>query len=399
MGPGLPAVQLPPRPGIIDLGPGTVASDLLPSDALAEAARRVTREAPALALTYGANEGAGPLRDWLLNWLPSLYGGTLAPDELLITAGASGGLDRLCTHLSRPGDVALVQSPTYYLALELLTSRELQLVPVPDAGDGPEEAAFAAALERVPREQPGALFYSVPIHGNPTGRTAAPERWRRIYELARARGITVVHDEVYAPLSYDGPLHRDGFPLSAEECPHVVRLGSFSKLLGPGLRVGWMIAGRRLVSQIAADGLSASGGGASHWAAMVVATLCREPKFGTHLAHLVEGQSTRRDAMALALRRDMSAHACWRVPRGGFFMWLELRDHLRADRVLAEAESRGVSFTLGASFFVREQRKHAAAALRLAFSDARPDEIRRGVRLLADSCAALQARPAMAIAG
>ena len=390
----LPIVQTAPRAGIVDLGPGTTAPELAPAAALADAAERVARHEPVAALTYGANQGAGPVLEWLLDWLPSLYGGAVAPDELLVTAGASAALDRLCTHLTRPGDVALMQSPSYHFAAGVLTSRGLRMVPVADDGGGPTEDAFRSALDRVPPGQQRALFYSVPIHGNPTGRTAAPERWERIYDLARERGVTVVHDEVYAPVGYDGALRDRGFELAARRDPHVVRLGSFSKLLGPGLRVGWMVGGAELVETVASDGLSYSGGGASHWAAMVVAALCRSPELGAHLAHVEDVYRARRDVIAGALAEHMAPYATWQAPSGGFFVWLRLREPLTARPLLERAEANGMSFVPGDEFFLPEVKSAGRDALRLSFSHAPVDRIDGAVAQLAAACRLLPGRPA-----
>ena len=390
----LPVAQTAPRAGIVDLGPGTTAPELAPAALLADAAERIALDEPVAALTYGANQGAGPTLEWLLDWLPSLYGGAVGPDELLITGGASAALDRLCTHLTRPGDVALMQSPSYHYAAGVLASRGLRLVPVADDGRGPAEDAFRAAIDRLPPRQGRALFYSVPIHGNPTGRTAVAGRWERIYDLARERGITVVHDEVYAPVGYDGALRDCGFELAPRRHPHVARLGSFSKILAPGLRVGWMVGGAELVETIASDGLSQSGGGASHWAAMVVAALCRSPELSVHLAHVADVYRARRDVMAAALEEHMSPYATWHVPAGGFFVWLRLREPLVARALLERAEANGMSFVPGDAFFLPEVKSEGRDALRLSFSHAPADRIEGAVAQLAAACGVLAGSPA-----
>jgi DNA-binding transcriptional MocR family regulator len=381
----LPVSQLPGRPGIIDLGPGTVPRRALPGRELVDALAIALDESPVDAVGYGANQGPGPLLSWLAGWLPTLYDGAPTTAEILVTAGATSGLDRICTALTRPGDVALCQSPTYHLAAGHLQSRGLRLVPVADDGRGPTGEVLEAALARRPpsSQQPHCIYYLVPVHSNPTGVTVGIDRWECLVRRAREREVTLVCDDVYVPIDFRG-VDAPRMPLDTVRDPLIVRLGSFSKIVAPGLRVGWLVADRALVQQLASDGLTQSGGGPSHTAAMIVHALCQSTGWEARLRWLVRRFAEQRDALTDALADALPPGLTYDRPQGGFFIWLRALDDTDLAAALPVAERHGVSYVPGTAFVLGDQAAGRRSA-RIAFSGHEPDTLREAARRLGDA--------------
>ena len=374
----LPIIQLTHRPGIIDLGWGHPDPALLPVDAMRRgAAAALERHGPD-ALAYGVERGPGPLLAWLIERSARSEGRAPRPDEIMITGGASHALDQICTLFTRPGDTALVESPTYHLAVRVMRDHPLDLVPVPADEGGLRVDALAetvAALRRAGR--PPRLLYTVPTFHNPTGACLAAERRRALAELAAAEGLLVVEDDVYRELAYDGPAPPSLWSLAAPGT--VVRLGSFAKTLALGLRLGWLTADAAAVARITGGGLLDSGGGINHFTAMAVAALCEVGDFDAQVARLRAAYRERRDVLAASLREHLPPGCSLAVPGGGFFMWVGLPAGVDAGELLPRAEAAGVAYIPGARFHLDGR---GASALRLAYSLYPPAELREAGRRL-----------------
>lgn len=371
-------VQLTHRPGVIDLGWGHPDPALLPVAALREAIGAALDESGPDALAYGAVGGPAPLREWLAGRIGRVEGRATAPDEILITGGISHALDQVCTLLTRPGDVALVESPTYHLAVRILREHPLDLAPVPADDGGLRVDALAATVAelrrsgRVPR-----LLYTVPTFHNPTGASLLPERRRALVDLAAAEGLLVVEDDAYRELHYDGPAPPSLWSLAPPGT--VVRLGSFSKAVAPGLRLGWLTADAATVARFADGGLLDSGGGINHLSACAAAAFCRAGHFEEHGDRLRAAYRARRDALAGALREHLPDGCRWQPPAGGFFVWLRLPDGLDAAALLPRAVDAGVGYLPGARCHLDGG---GAATARLAFGLYPPEALAEAARRL-----------------
>lgn len=380
----LPSIQFVQRPGMIELGWGHPDPALLPSAAMGQATAAALDRWGAEALTYGADAGAGPLREWLIERIRRTEGRALAPDEIVITGGVSQALDQICTLWTRPGDVALVESPTYHLAVRILRDHPLDLVPLPVDDRGLDVEALAARVRslreagRRPR-----LLYTVPTFHNPTGVSLDLERRRALVELAAAEELLIVEDDVYRDLGYDGPPPPSLWSIAP---PGVVaRMGSFAKSLAPGLRLGWLTADPRLVRRIVTSGMIDSGGGVNHFAAMVTAQLCISGQFEANLAQLRATYRARRDALLAGLAAHLPAGCAWTAPGGGYFAWVRLPERLDATALLRQAETAGVAFLPGSRFHLDGG---GANTLRLAFSLYGPETLVEGARRLGEVVAA-----------
>ncbi|MDW8327037.1 MAG: PLP-dependent aminotransferase family protein [Anaerolineales bacterium] len=374
-----PSTQLTLRPGFIEFIWGQPDPDLLPVDAL----RRITPEAlnrfGAEALAYGAAAGAGPLLAWIADRIRTREGVPISLEELTGSAGNSDALDQICTLFTRPGDVALVESPTYHLALRIMLDHGLDLRPVRLDEHGLDVAALEATLAALRAEgKTPRLLYTIPTFHNPMGLSLSQERRRVLVTLAEREGFLIVEDDVYRELVYDGEAPPSLWSL-APRGP-VLRLGSFAKSLAPGLRLGFISGHPEHIRRIVDSGLRDSGGGVNHYTAMVVGALCAAGEFEKQVERLRAEYRARRDALLDALAEFMPAGVTWTKPAGGFFVWVTLPDELDAAALLPAAEARRVSYIPGARFCPDGGGRNA---LRLAFSLHKPPELVEGVRRLA----------------
>ena len=374
-----PVLQLNIRPGIIDLTWGHPDPALLPVAALRRAGVAALDQYGADAMQYGHPAGPGPLLEWLAERIGRQEGRAPALDEIMTTGGISLGLDQLLSRLAAPGDTILVESPTYHLAVRILRDHHLTLVPVPSDEHGLRLDGLTGVLARLKAEgtRPRAL-YLVPTFNNPTGCSLAHDRRLALVKLAEAEGLLIIEDDVYRELAYDGPAPASLWSLAA---PGVVaRLGSFSKSLGPGLRLGWLTGGMELVQSLVNGGLLDSGGGANHYTALVVAALCAAGDYEANLVALRHHYRERRDALVSALRQHLPPACQVRAPGGGFFVWVDLPDAMSSRALLPRAESAGMSFIPGSIFHVDGG---GQSSLRLALTLYPPETLAEAARRLA----------------
>jgi len=376
--PGVMLTQFFAAPGVIDLAWGHPDPLLLRADLVAQAAAAALRRYGPDALGYGVSAGPPPLLDWLRAHLGRIDGRVPEPAELMITAGVSQGLEMTISMLTRPGDAVLVPIPTYHLALRILREHPVRIVPVATDRDGPlPDAVAKAAAQALAEGARPRLLYTVPTSGNPTGITVPVERRRALVAAAAACGVTIVEDDVYRELAYDAPAPPSLWSLAAPG--GVVRLGSFSKTLAPGLRLGWLTADAATVTRFVDGGLIDSGGGVAHFAAMVVSELTTSGAYEANLASLRASLSARRDALVAALRVH-APDVAFADPPGGYFLWLRLPDGVGARDLLPTAERHGVSYLPGDAFTAGTDlgRHH----LRLAFTRYPTDDLVEAARRL-----------------
>jgi DNA-binding transcriptional MocR family regulator len=372
----LPDIQLSLRPGMIEFGWGHPDGALLPTAQLAQAAAQALTRDGRDALAYGAEQGPGRLIE-LLRPRVGLPDPPSAA-EMMITGGISQALDLLCTQLSQPGDVVLVEAPTYHLAMRILRDRGLHLVQVPGDAQGIHVDAVAAMLTMLRKQGKRVAFlYLVANFGNPTGNSLATVRREALAHLAQQQQLMVIEDDAYGLLGYDAPPPPAIY--SFAPAGPIVRLGSFAKILAPGLRLGWMIADPALVQRCALSGLLDSGGGVNHFSAHVVDCFIEQGHFEPHLEHLRTTFRARRDTLLEALARHLPAGCTWHPALGGFFIWVRLPPTINAAQFLPRAEAAGVSFLPGERFFAEGGGQHN---LRLSFSLLAPDELSEGARRL-----------------
>ncbi|GAA0739428.1 PLP-dependent aminotransferase family protein [Dactylosporangium roseum] len=378
-----PTIQYVARAGILDLGWGHPHPAALPVDEWGEATGAALREHGWRGLTYGYAAGPGELVDWLCAHLAGTDGRGPRPAEVFVTAGASHALELVSSLLVSPGDTVLVDTPTYHLALRVLTDRRADLVGVPFA-DPAAVAEAAARLRGAGRTV--RLGYVVPTFGNPTGASLPADRRRELLAVAAAYDLLVIEDDTYRELSYAGPAPASLW--SADHGGRVVRIGSFAKTVAPGLRLGWLTGPPELIGALTDRGYVDSGGGVNHTVALTMATFGASGGYARHVARGRGRYNSQRDALVAALRAEGLDPP---LPDGGWFVWLPLPDGLTASALLPRAEAAGVSFMCGRRF-------HAGGGpddhVRLSYSMLGPGELAEAARRLATALRGFSPRPA-----
>jgi 2-aminoadipate transaminase len=392
----LAAVQAAGPPGAISLIYGLPDPESFPAQDLRRAAGEVLRQRPELALQYGPEQGYGPLIDFLRARLAREEELDVERPQIMLCGGSAQALDHICTLFTRPGDIALVEAPTYHEALQLLRDHGLRLLQVPTDGDGLQLEALADRLaELVRRGERARLLYVIPSFQNPSGVTLAAERRRPLLELAERHDLLIVEDDVYRDLAYEVQVPPSLFAWDQRRGAaglagfgRVLRIGSFSKILAPGLRLGWLLGPPGLIERLVGSGLRAMGGGVSPLVANLLAEYCGQGLLEPHIEGLRALYSERRDAMLDSLAAHMPPGASWTRPGGGFFVWLSLPRPLRAADVAARGRAAGLLFLVGDPFFAEEP---AGQYLRLAFSYVTPLKIREGIAILGEVLAGMMA--------
>ena len=384
----LPALLADFKEGVIDLGWGHPSPRLLPVDAMRQAADRLFTRGTTEPFQYGAAQGYGPFLEALAGFLsgqPS-YGMRVDPRRLFLVAGASQGLDLACTLFARDGDTVLVEEPTYFVVEGILRAHRLDVRGVPTDGDGLDVDALEEMLESGlvrPR-----LVYTIPSYHNPTGSVLPEERRRRLVDLAHRYEFLVLADEVYQLLHFGGVPARPVIAFDDEEDGRTISFGSFSKILSPGLRVGWIQASPSLVARFADAPLSFSGGGLNHFASALAREVIDMGLLERNVAELREVYADRAAAMSRAIREHLGGLAAYVEPSGGYYFWLCFPDSIDAAGLLPAAEEAGVWYRPGNAF---SESGGFASYLRLTHTFYEKERLVEGVRRLADAVASERA--------
>jgi len=371
------------RRGVVEFAVGEPDPSLLPVALTRDAAAAVLGQDGPGALAYGSSAGPGPLRREIAARVAAREGRALAAGDVLVTGGNSQAIDLALTTLTSPGDTVLVESPTYDLAVGIMRDHPVRVVGIPIDDDGLDVEALLVALSRIESGGDSArLLYTVPTFHNPAGMCLSTARRTRLLRLARERDLVVLEDDVYRELVYDGEAPASLWALDPDA--PVIRMGSFSKSLAPGLRVGWVNARHDLRERLAASGMLESGGCVSQFSAHVVAALLADGGYDAHVDDLRRTYGSRRDALTAALAEHLPAGCRFTLPAGGFFLWVTLPDGLSASALLPIAERHRVSFAPGARFCSDGD----DGSLRLSFSLYDEATLTEGARRLGESVAA-----------
>lgn len=372
------------QPEMISFAGGLPAPECFPVERLASAAERITRTIPSAALQYGPTEGYRPLRAWIAERMATL-GVPVPTEQVLITSGSQQGLDLLGKLLIDPGAPVAVEDPTYVGALQAWRPYQPRFITLPMDQDGLDLDALAQVLASGERPR---FLYVVSSFQNPTGTSLSAERRRGLLELAARYRLPIVEDDPYGDLYYDGtrvpPLAAMDIELHGE-LRHVVYLSTFSKLLAPGLRVGWLTAAPELVQRL----VQAKQGLDLHTGSLAQATIfetCQSAFIDVHLPLLRQTYRERRNTLLDALTQTMPDGTHWTNPAGGMFLWVTLPDGIDASTLLQTALDHQVAFVPGPAFFANGG---GSATMRLNFSHATPERITEGVQRLSTAITAL----------
>ncbi len=365
------------RPEVISFAGGLPSPATFPVERLRQACNDIFTTAPAAALQYGPTEGYLPLREWVAQRY-SKDGVRIDVDQVLITTGSQQGLDLLGKALVDPGSRVLVETPTYLGALQAFSLSEPTFVSVPSDDNGLIPAALTRDLTN------GARFlYCLPNFQNPTGRRLPVERRRELTRIATETGLLVLEDDPYGALSYSG----EQLPTLLSMNPQgVVHMGSFSKVLAPGLRVGYLIAPKELLRKLVQAKQAADLHTPSLNQRLVYETI-KDGYLDQHIPQIRTLYSQQCRAMLDALQAHFPASVSWNRPEGGMFIWVKLPQGINSSALLEKAVAQNVAFVPGAPFFANEPQTNT---LRLSFVTVPKEKIEAGIarlgKLIAEEC-------------
>jgi 2-aminoadipate transaminase len=356
-----------PKP--INFTRGVPAIESFPVDEVIDAAQAVLKEHGRTVLQYGPSSGFGPMRDWLAQWQG------VEPAQMLTGNGSLQLVEFLCFAILKPGTVVFTEAPTYDRAITLLRRHGAEIVGIPLEADGPDIEALEAALKK---HRP-LFFYTIPDFQNPAGATCSGAKRRAVVELAEKHGFLILEDAPYRPLRYRGQEEPTLFKMAPHRTLH---MSSFSKLIGPGPRVGFMMGAAETIAKVAkvAEDTYISPGYLAHGIAY---EWCRRGLLGPQIERLKALYAPRLDACLAALGKYMPEARATR-PDGGFFLSLILPEGVQTPAVRAAAAKRQLNLADGLAFFPNGGGERF---LRLPYCALTPDEIDDGVRRLADAVA------------
>lgn len=363
------------QPEVISFAGGLPAPELFPVEAVSRAAQAVLREGGSNALQYSESEGYGPLREWIATEMVR-RGVKAGAQDVLVTTGSQQVLDLAGKAFLDPGDVVLTENPTYLAAIQAFQAMEARFVPVPTDANGlvPDEIPALIAQHR-PK-----FLYTIPNFQNPTGVTLPAERREKLARIAAEHGLTVLEDDPYGQLRYRG---TDVPPVKHwDTAGRVLYASTFSKIIAPGLRTGWVVAPhdvflKLLMLKQAADLHTSS------FDQRVAHAYLTSGDPMAHVAKIRKAYGERFGVMDAALREQMPEGFSWTHPEGGMFLWITGPKELDALALLEKAVQRKVAFVPGRDFFPGDAGRNY---LRLNFSNSTPERIREGVRRLAALC-------------
>jgi len=350
---------------------GVPANESFPIDEVIDAGAAALSGKGAAMLQYGPALGFQPLREWLAQWQG-------VPVERVLTGnGSLQIIEFLCLHLLKPGDVVFTESPTYDRTITLLRRHGARVIGIPLEADGPNIAAVEKALTTSPK-----FFYVIPDFQNPAGATCSGEKRRRLVELAQRHGFLLVEDAPYRLLRYRGKDEPTLYQLAPDITLH---MSSFTKLIAPGVRTGFMIGEPALIAKLAkvAEDTYISPG---YVAQGITHEWCRRGLLEPQIARLKKLYAPRLDACLSAIDEFMPKAVATR-PDGGFFISLTLPEGIQTTAVRLEAAKRGLNLADGLAFFPEGGGERF---LRLPFCALTPDEVREGIRRLGETVEAVR---------
>jgi 2-aminoadipate transaminase len=366
------------RPEVISLAGGLPDTSTFPPDSYAAIMQSVAAESCARALQYGPTEGMQVVKRCIADVMAE-EGTTVDVDDVLVTTGGQQVIDLLCKTLIDPGDVIVAEAPTYPGAIPAFNSYEADVVQIEIDDEGMRIDLLEETLERLEREGRRPKFiYTIPNFQNPGGVTLSLARRRRLVEIAAERELLVLEDNPYGLLRYEGeplPTLR-----SLDEHEFVVYLGTFSKILSPGIRLGWAVAPRPVLQKmnVGKQGVDLC---SSSMTQLFVAAYFESGRWQDYLDSLVGIYRRRRDTMLAALADHFPPESEWTRPQGGLFLWATLPEYLDTTDLLARALQENVAFVPGRAAFLDGR---GASSMRLNFSGVDEDDIREGIRRIGE---------------
>ncbi|MEP6954346.1 MAG: PLP-dependent aminotransferase family protein [Solirubrobacteraceae bacterium] len=368
------------RPEVISLAGGLPDTSTFPAEELAAVLSRLAAADSARALQYGPTDGLASVKDAIVTVMAA-EGVDVGAEDVLVTTGGQQVIDLVCKTLVDPGDVIVAEAPTYPGAVPAFSAYQADVVQIAIDDAGMRVDELEATLDRLgsgPTPRRPKFIYTIPTFQNPGGVTMSLPRRKRLVEVARERELLVLEDNPYGLLRYEGEALPTLYSLDGGD--FVIYLGTFSKILSPGVRVGWSVAPAPVLEKMNL-GKQASDLCSSSLSQLFVSRYFAEGRWEGYLASLRELYGHRRDVMLEALAEHLPPEATWTRPQGGLFVWATLPDYLDTTDLLARALSRNVAFVPGRAAYLDGR---GGSSMRLNFSGVDDDTIREGVRRIGE---------------
>jgi 2-aminoadipate transaminase len=367
-------MEITARPEVISLAGGLPDTSTFPPETFAAQMTKIAQESSAEALQYGPTEGFAETKECIREVMRA-EGMDPDPDDVIVTTGGQQAIDLVAKTLVDPGDVVIAEAPTYPGAVPVFCSYQAETVQIAMDSDGMRVDLLERELERLAGEGRRPKFiYSVPSFQNPAGVTMSPPRRRHLVEVARERELLLIEDNPYGLLRYEDEPPDPLYKLDGGD--YVIYLGTLSKILSPGIRLGWLCAPPPVMEKIVL-GKQAADLCTSTLTQYFVREYFAEGRWLAYVSDLCQIYRARRDAMLEALARFFPAQASWSRPAGGLFCWATLPDYIDTTDLLARALRENVAFVPGAAAYADGR---GGASMRLNFSASDEEEIREGIR-------------------
>jgi 2-aminoadipate transaminase len=362
------------RPEVISLAGGLPDTSTFPPQSFAAQMNRIAQESVAEALQYGPTEGFEETKDCIVEVMGA-EGMLPDPEDVIVTTGGQQAIDLVCKTLVDPGDVVICEAPTYPGAVPVFCSYQAEVIQIQCDEHGMRVEELELLLDELRRDGRRPKFvYSVPTFQNPAGVTMSLARRQRLVELARMHELLVIEDNPYGLLRFGGEALPPLYQLDGGD--FVIYIGTFSKILSPGIRLGWAVAPPPVMEKIVL-GKQASDLCTSSLTQYFLREYFSEGRWRQYIEELVGIYRGRRDTMLAALREHFPAEATWTEPQGGLFIWATLPDYIDSGDLLAKALRDDVAFVPGQAAYIDERGRHS---MRLNFSGVGDAEIREGIR-------------------
>lgn len=358
-------------PGIISFAGGLPSPDLIDVEGISQAAAAVLREDGRTALQYSTTEGYLPLRRFIADRYKKRLGLDVSPDEILITSGSQQSLDLIGKILIDPDDRVAIERPGYLGAIQVFSLYEPVFVPIELEGEGPDPAAFEAALDGDMIK----IFYCIPNSQNPSGITYSGERRKECAEILSGTHTIVIEDDAYGELRFSGSSHP---PFKKYLPDRTILTGSFSKIFAPGMRLGWVCAPLEVMDQLVVA-KQASDLHTNYLSQRIASRYLSDNDLDMHIRKIRVAYKEQRDCMIAAMQEEMPDGVTWTRPEGGMFIWVTLPAGCSSMDIFSDALKEQVAVLPGIPFYVDGG---GTETLRLNFSNARHGQITEGIQRL-----------------
>ena len=363
-------------PKIISFGGGLPAPEMFPVEAMKAAADKVFDQHGREAMQYGASEGIEPLRRYIADHVDQKENIKTDADHVLVTTGSEQAIDLVAKAFINPGDAVLVEQPTYLCAIDVFKTYGAEFVGVDMDEDGMRMDALEDALKAHPEAK---LIYTVPNFQNPTGRTLAADRRPRLAELAAKYDVMVLEDNPYGEIRFAGK-HLPAVK-SYDQSDHVLYMGTFSKTLTPGFRLGWVIGSPKVIQALKVLKQSADLH-TDNFVQYAVAQFVADNYLDAHTVKISDLYAKRKDLMIEGIKKYFPAGVKYTNPQGGMFLWVEVPGITDSVELFKQCLKHGVAFVPGDSFYAGQAQP---GTFRLNFSNMSEDKINEGMKLLGDA--------------